>query len=203
MSNWESQSWGSPSPSFIKRAILLSRPAEAWIESGTYFGETTKILAKNSKNVITIEASADLFNQFIENLEDSKIMALWGNSSNLLDGAILSLLDREYSQINFFLDAHNTGEEAFNSTEETPIIRELQIISQYLEAIKSCSIFVDDFRAFSDLEEVGKSNSTKYPTKNFLVEFANQHHLHWTVNHDIFIMSKVPSHEMEFNSHQV
>ena len=34
----------------------------AWIETGTYYGETTKILSQISNKIVSIEADQDLYN---------------------------------------------------------------------------------------------------------------------------------------------
>ena len=51
------------SPEFIKHQIIQNNNIEdsAWIETGTYYGETTKILSKISSKVISIEADQDLY----------------------------------------------------------------------------------------------------------------------------------------------
>ena len=52
-----------PAPRYVKEQILIRHGIREgiWLETGTYFGQTTKILSKFSKKVITIEADKKLF----------------------------------------------------------------------------------------------------------------------------------------------
>jgi hypothetical protein len=185
---WSKRNWLAPAPGFVKHSVLLSRPAEVWVETGTYFGETTMILARHSRNVTTIEADLELYRRAKLKFSGSKIKVLFGSSADLMDQAIEEHLNCGYRQINFFLDGHYSGPGTFYSIDETPIVRELEVISSYMYKLKSCHIFIDDFRDF-DTNHVGKKLS-KYPSRSFLVEFADENNLIWTVEHDIFIMSK-------------
>ena len=56
--NWKKRQFSPPSPEFIKHEVLKNNNLKncLWIESGTYYGDTTNELSKISNKVISIEA---------------------------------------------------------------------------------------------------------------------------------------------------
>ena len=62
--NWKKRNFSPPSPEFIKHQIIKNNNMQdsAWIETGTYYGETTKILSQISNKIVSIEADQDLYN---------------------------------------------------------------------------------------------------------------------------------------------
>ena len=60
-----------------------------------------------------------------------------------------------------------------------PIIEELQAIEQSLASLKQVAVFIDDIRCFTP--------NSPYPTLDYLVNWANQHHLLWCIEYDIFV----------------
>ena len=72
--NWKKRKFSPPSPEFIKHDILKSNTLEncLWIESGTYYGDTTNMLSKNAKKVISIEADERLSNLAKKNLKEQR-----------------------------------------------------------------------------------------------------------------------------------
>ena len=55
--NWRARNFSPPSPDVIKHQILANNNLKdsLWIETGTYYGETTKLLSKISKKTIEKE----------------------------------------------------------------------------------------------------------------------------------------------------
>ena len=49
--NWKKRNFNPPSPDFIKHQILINNNLKdsLWVETGTYYGDTTKILSKIAK----------------------------------------------------------------------------------------------------------------------------------------------------------
>jgi hypothetical protein len=60
------------------------------------------------------------------------------------------------------------------------------ILANQLPRFEECVVFVDDVRGFSDMTE-----TNKYPSKEFLVEWANANDCSWSIEHDIFIAKKL------------
>jgi hypothetical protein len=107
----------------VPKSLVLSLKENlfynTFIETGTYQGETSIWASKYFENVITIEASKEVYNGL--NLKKySNITALYGNSQELL------LNVTKESSI-FYLDAHNSGGSTFNSY---PLLDELDLINQ-------------------------------------------------------------------------
>ena len=112
-----------PSPQFVKLRILSRNciPGAAWLETGTYLGETTRYLAKNSKMVFSIEP-ADLLHQFAtKRLNRFKnVQIVFGTSEEVFESTITKL----EGKANFWLDGHASGDITFSNKEVTPIVHE-------------------------------------------------------------------------------
>ena len=178
--SWRSTNFCAPSPQHIKLEILISNsiPNATWVETGTYLGDTTVVLANNARAVITIEPSErqyELVSKRLRHLKNVKIV----NSTS--EECIHEILDDLIGPTCFWLDGHYSGGHTFRGSLDTPIVAELTSISKYLERNRQVVIFIDDFRLFVD------SLNTGYPSQNYLVDWANSHELTWTVEHDIFI----------------
>ena len=74
LKNWKKRKFSPPSPEFIKHDILKSNTLDncLWIESGTYYGDTTSVLSKIANKVISIEADERLSNLEKKNLKKQK-----------------------------------------------------------------------------------------------------------------------------------
>jgi len=182
---WSRRGFQSPSPQFIKYFVLKKWGGnQTWIETGTYLGETTAFLAKNSRKVYSIEAS-DYFatkasNKFSTQLN---IEIIKGLSEETLPRLLNSLNISEKNDISFWLDGHYSGEDTFHGPVDTPILHELATIAQHLRDISSVTVLVDDVRCFNP----SISDFSQYPELEFLVKFAITNDLFWTIEHDIFI----------------
>jgi len=182
---WWLRGFGPPSPQFIKLRVLRRNcvPGAAWIETGTYLGETTKFLSKNSKMVFSIEPAALLYKFATKRLSRLKtVQIVFGTSEEVFESTITKL----QGNANFWLDGHASGDITFSNQEVTPIVHELKILANHLSRFEECVIFVDDVRGFSD-----KLGTSKYPSKEFLVEWANTNNCSWSIEHDIFIAKKI------------
>lgn len=191
LKNWYKRNFRAPSPQFIKQWILQSENMSncLWIETGTYYGETTYYLSKIAKKVISIEADYRLFNlasikfKHIKNIE-----IFFSQSEEILENILLK--NKNYENLCIFLDAHLCndhikGIDTFGSKDNsTPIAKELSIIEGNLKNFKNVKIFIDDIRLFS-------LNYHNYPNINELVDWCKKNHLNWTIEQDIFIAIKI------------
>jgi len=177
--------FGPPSPQFIKLRILGGNciPEAAWIETGTYLGETTKFLSKNSRMVYSIEP-ADLLYKFVAKrlIRLNNVQIVLGTSEEVFESTIAKL----DGKVNFWLDGHASGDITFSNQDVTPIVHELEILANHLPRFDECAIFIDDVRGFADMY-----GASKYPSKEFLVEWANTNSCSWSIEHDIFIAKKL------------
>ena len=103
----------------------------AWIETGTYYGETTKILSQISNKIVSIEADQDLYNLAKKNFSNFKnIEVMFGRSEDKLNEALEKI--KTYKNICIYLDAHLCHDHIKNKKtfgdekDATPIKKELK-----------------------------------------------------------------------------
>ena len=188
--NWRTRNFSPPSPDVIKHQILKNNNLKdsLWIETGTYYGETTKLLSKISKKTISIEADKNLFetsNKILKNFKNVEILN--GKSEDLLDKVISKNLN--FKNVCIYLDAHlcqdhlKNTETFGNENTATPILNELEIIKKYLANFEKIVVLIDDIRLF-------QGNFQNYPNKNTLVNWCKENNFLWEIEQDIFICKK-------------
>jgi hypothetical protein len=182
---WFKSGFKSPAPTFVKWAVLrrYSLPGTTWVETGTYFGDTAKYLSKNASHVYSIEPSLFFAHQAVKRFERNKRITILNGISEV---ELPKLLPTLPPTVNFWLDGHFSAGNTFQGPSDTPIRQELGAISDNWLHFQKITIFVDDVRCFDpDLE-----GYETYPSREWLVQWADQHDLKWIVEHDIFIMSR-------------
>ena len=188
LNNWYKRNFSSPSPEFVKHQIIKKNNLQKslWIETGTYYGDTTKILSDIAEKVISIESDKRLYDLAIKKFENSKkINVINGESQNLLQDI---LKNENYKNLCLFLDAHTCLDHitnklvSKNETLETPIMIELNIIESYIKKFNNVNILIDDIRLFD-----GKTKN--YPNINEIVDWARKNNSSWFIEHDIFIIN--------------
>lgn len=180
---WKARNYAAPSPTYIKRAVLQREgiPNAAWVETGTYLGETAKFLSAFSKHVYTIEPEPKLALNAKNSLaKQSNITVIQGTSEDEFP-KLLSTINEP--SVNFWLDGHFSSGITFQGKQDTPIIEELRCIAEYRNRFKNITVLVDDLRCF------GSSNPEYkcYPDLNHLINWANELKLKWHIEHDIFV----------------
>ena len=190
LKNWKTRNFLPPSPDSIKHQVLINNnySDSLWIETGTYYGETTKLLSKISKKTISIEADKELFETSKKKLKNLKNVELFnGKSEDLLDKSISENLD--FKNICIYLDAHLCQDhlkniQTFGSEDTaTPILKELEIIKKYYGKFEKFNVLIDDIRLFY-------GNFQNYPDKNILVDWCKENNFSWEIEHDILICKK-------------
>lgn len=183
--NWIVMGWSPPVAPQVKRSVLqrYGSSASTWVETGTYLGQTTKFLARKSTLVWSIEPEPLLAKAATRKFrKNARVKIIQGTSEEILP----ALLPQLVGNVAFWLDGHYSEGVTFCGEIETPIAVELQLIKDCLHQFESVVILVDDFRCF----EAKKSDVGPYPSRSFLVEWADSSGLSWTVEHDIFIAWK-------------
>ena len=183
---WIRGGYASPSPHYIKQACLarICLPDAKWVETGTYLGSTTKMIAKLATEVHSIEPQLDLYLYNKEKFSKNPKINLYNSTSEL---AFPEILPKLQGNLNFWLDGHFSGGDTFLGSEETPIRSELESIAENLDRLGSVIVFVDDVRCFNpSLDLYGK-----YPDTNYLVSWASNNGFSWTIEHDIFIATRI------------
>ena len=191
LKNWRARNFSPPSPDVIKHQILMNNNLKdsLWIETGTYYGETTKLLSKISKKTISIEADKNLFetsNKILKKFKNVEILN--GKSEDLLDKVISKNLN--FKNVCIYLDAHLCQDHLKNTktfgneNTATPILNELEIVSKYVSSFEKIVVLIDDIRLFQ-----GKFQN--YPNKNTLVSWCKKNNFLWEIEQDIFICKKI------------
>ena len=191
LKNWRARNFSPPSPDVIKHQILMNNNLKdsLWIETGTYYGETTKLLSKISKKTISIEADKNLFetsNKILKNFKNVEILN--GKSEDLLDKVISKNLN--FQNVCIYLDAHLCQDHLKNTktfgneNTATPILNELEIVSKYVASFEKIVVLIDDIRLF-------KGKFQNYPDKNTLVNWCKENNFLWEIEQDIFICKKI------------
>ena len=185
--NWKKRDFNSPAPEFIKHKVLENSNLKdcLWIESGTYYGNTTSILSKISKKVISIEADERLSNLAVKRFEKiDNIEIIKGKSEDLLNDILIK--SYKFKNICIYLDAHLcqdhlTKKKTYGNEESgTPIELELKYIENNKDKFNKINVLIDDIRLFD-------SNFQNYPSKNYLVDWCKKNQFKWYILHDIFI----------------
>jgi hypothetical protein len=187
LKNWHKRNFRSPSPSFIKLKILNSENMDncLWIETGTYYGETTYFLSKIAKKVISVEADERLFNLASYKFKLFRNVEIFLSKSEEILEKIL-IKEKDFKNLCIYLDAHLCIDhikkiDTFGSKNtSTPIVKELEIIEKNLKNFKSIKIFIDDIRLFN-------LNYHNYPNINEIVDWCKKNQLQWTIEQDILI----------------
>ena len=189
--NWKKRNFSPPSPEFVKHQIIQNNNIEesAWIETGTYYGDTTKILSRISSKVISIEADQDLYElakKTFSNLENIEL--IFGKSEDKLPEAFKKI--KNYQNICIYLDAHLCNDHIKNKKtfgeekDATPIKKELKFIEEQKDKFNKINILIDDIRLFNNKFQ-------NYPKKDYLVNWCKDNNFDWEIEQDIFICKKI------------
>jgi hypothetical protein len=180
--DWRRRDYAAPSPSFIKRRVLLrhGHPDATWIETGTYRGDTTAVLARASRKVISLEPAAELYAAAQRRFKDVPNVELVNATSEV---ALPEVMARVSGRVCLWLDGHFSGGPTFKGPNDTPILNELAAVAEHLGRWESATVLVDDLRLFTgDVHSYGP-----YPPLSELVSWAARHGLTWHIEHDIFV----------------
>jgi hypothetical protein len=128
---WKNRLFNAPSPSFVKKSVLLRNgiPNTTWIETGTYLGDMTVFLAKHSTKIISIEPEPNLYLNAKKRCQNKNNIEIINGLSEKVLPERLPILNGD---INFWLDGHYSEGITFKGPIDTPIIEELLCIENYI-----------------------------------------------------------------------
>ena len=182
---WWKRDFKSPAPHFVKMSILeTAKSVDVWVETGTYMGQTTEVLARNNSRVISIEPSPELAKRAEVLFAQSQNVQIVNGLSEIELPSVLEALPSDTFNIAFWLDGHYSEGPTHLGPIETPIVQELRAIEAHLQKFQEVTIFIDDFRCFVNRQ-------TDYPQTSFLSVWADSNGMSWSVEHDIFIARKI------------
>jgi hypothetical protein len=179
---WEHRLFAAPSPDCVKQKVLIRNgtPNATWIETGTYFGDTTNILSQSARQVFSIEPEPTLYANALRRFSSTgNVKIVSGASEDILP----TLLQTLAGDINFWLDGHYSAGITFKGRKDTPIVDELSAIEKMISKFNKVVILVDDVRCFNPRNP----DYAEYPSLDFLVDYARNNNLSWYIEHDIFV----------------
>ena len=132
----------SPNVKTLMKAVKQAYRVETFIETGTYKGETALWAAQQYQQVITCEASFEIFHQAHETFSEyDNIDHRYGHSLETLQKILSDLSGPAI----YWIDSHWSVEQTYGENDECPLLDELQII---LTHSSESFLFVDDARYF-------------------------------------------------------
>ena len=178
---WEQRGFTMPAPKRVKWSVLsrYGGATDTWIETGTYRGDTTAFLAKEAAHVYSIEPEPTLAKAAIERFADDDRVTI---AEGLAEDRLAGILEQVEGPVSFWLDGHFSGGVTHKGPADTPIREELAAIEKHLERLGEVRILVDDLRCFDPTDH----HFATYPSRGWLVEWAERNKLNWTIEHDIF-----------------
>jgi hypothetical protein len=184
---WRARGFASPASPAVKWAVLerYGRPGDTWVETGTYLGDTTAFLARSAGHVYSIEPGPDLARRARARFAgNGRVTIVEGYSEDHL----ARLLEGIDGPLSLWLDGHYSAGITQRGPVDTPIRIELDLVARHLARLPRVSVLVDDVRCFEPEDpEYGQ-----YPTRSWLVGWAEANGLWWTIEHDIFVALKRP-----------
>lgn len=95
MREWATRGFAAPSPDHVKRTVLLrlSLPGCTWVETGTYRGETTALLAGVSRRVVSLEPAPALHAAAVARFAGRPNVQILNATSEQAFGTLLPTLD--------------------------------------------------------------------------------------------------------------
>jgi hypothetical protein len=175
---WRSNGEPAPPPYAIKRKALRDFAQRfglrTFIETGTFYGDTSFALRNSFDRIFSIELDHALFERASRRLERyQQIILLEGDSGELIPKVMAQISEPAL----FWLDAHYSGGITAHGSIGSPISRELDTI--FSHSVQNHVILIDDARDFTGQDG--------YPTVPELRESvsARRPDLIMEVRHDI------------------
>lgn len=167
---------GGAVPALVKRRALLAAfagsPCTAFVETGTFLGDTTYQFASRGIQTISIEVApvlADGARRRFARYPNVRI--LQGDSGEMLVDVVPKLTGPAL----FWLDGHFSGGPTGMGALETPVVAEVATIIQH--AKPGSVVYVDDARCFGTLPDYP-------PLDEFLASLSKRGTSTPTVEHD-------------------
>jgi len=179
---WAARAFAAPSPPHVKRATILrlGLPEATWVETGTFLGDTTALLALCARRVHSIEPEPKLCARAKARFAGSPNVEIHGGLSEEILPILLARLEGD---VCFWLDGHYSAGVTFKGPKDTPIAEELAAIEAAAPRLGRLVVLVDDVRCF----DPSRPEFADYPPKAFLIAWAERLGLVWHIEQDIFV----------------
>jgi hypothetical protein len=155
-------------------------PAGTWVETGTYLGETTAMLAAAGGTVHTIEPAVELHRRAVERFRHNpRVTVHAGTSEDVLPRLLPSLR----GPVTFWLDGHWSGGETFRGNTDCPLVHELAAIDRHLRNQDRTVLLIDDIRCLDPTVP----DFAHYPSLDHVVDRCRVMGFRWWIEHDILV----------------
>jgi hypothetical protein len=166
-------------------ATMLARQfaLTAFVETGTFVGDTVAALTDDFERIVSIELSRDLWTKARARFAaESHLALLHGDSAECLAQALNDIRGRSAL---IWLDAHFSGGATARGLENTPVLRELECLD--LHGSRSDVVLIDDLRYFWDVPHglLGHEAIGGYPDAATVVDQLKRH----SANYDCFVFA--------------
>lgn len=146
----------------FKRMLLRDTAKQfrckTFVETGTYFGETSRYMARFVEQVLTCEPDPRLFEYNAQRNRRFKNITIWNKGS---EECFAEMLRNIGGRPLFWLDGHYSGEGTALTSNYTPILHALQLIGQ---SKLGGVVVIDDVRLFKSWQNVlGGTFEKGYP----------------------------------------
>ena len=118
--------------------------SDVFIETGTYYGNTTMWASKHFEKVHTIEFSEQIYQVTSKKYAHVDNINFHFGDTRILLAEILKGLENS-SKVILWLDAHWSSGETYGENDNCPLIKELEII---IQSKRNACILIDDARLF-------------------------------------------------------
>ncbi len=179
---WRLRHYEMPPPPAVKRAVLhrYGRATDTWIETGTHMGDTTDFLARSAKHVYSIEPEPTLASRAKHRFHSrDNVTIIEGLSEEHIDNVLNSVS----GPVSLWLDGHYSAGNTFQGPQDTPIRQELDAVARHRHTLGLLTVCIDDVRIFDPRNPEDGS----YPSRSWLVQWADSCGFDWTIEHDIFV----------------
>jgi hypothetical protein len=164
LTKWKQKGYPTPPPHIIKVYVLKfianKKNLQNFVETGTFMGDMLEELKNNFKYLYSIELFTPLYKRAVKIFKNNKNIKILNGDSGILIKNVIRSLDKPTL---FWLDAHYSGSGTAKSNLDTPIEKELEIISQFN---KSHVIVIDDARLFNGNDDYPKLSKLKETYKS-------------------------------------
>ena len=138
-----------------------TKPTRQYIETGSYFGDGIRGVLGSYETIHSIELSEKWFNHNVEQFKNNKEVIMHHGDSKKILAELLSNIDEP---VTIFLDAHYSGSFTAFGEEETPILKELELLN---ERKHNDIIIIDDCRLLGKKGTCGAHNHPIYPPMQY------------------------------------
>lgn len=144
---------------FVQNEIKMDIP-KVIVETGTYRGASIPSYLEVFQEIHSIDLNESFTQAAREKFSQPQCHFHNGDSAHVLS----SIIDKFDEPVLFYLDAHYSGGETSFGLEETPLLRELEVLSKRTQKDIIC---IDDARLFGRKGVCGGPNCPIYPEMQF------------------------------------